>query len=557
MTEFHPQLNKRRLYPLLNLRHDEVTRGHMLHKLDVAYANTVNLIANPAPGLGSWFHTYKFGDKHMKFRLIVESRTIVSAAVVTALLGASLCSLPAQAQSSGQRSASINDVVSTPQVTGPIAVNSTPGAGTARDYPFFVTEPQFDLALAGYVEEEFFVQGTATRYQTPTMADAVATSSGHPYKTRIVVRRPVDAKKFNGVVLVEWANVTSGYGIDLHWQYSREYLTREGYVVVRVDAQRVGVHQERTGLKDWSPTRYGSLDVTAGGSITDDSLSYDIFSQVIKAIKVSDRDKILKGLVPSAVLAVGQSQSAGRLTLYYNSIQPKHHLVDGFLIQVLGGPFRTDVRAPMMRIISETELMLYGLGATRQPDSPTLREWEIAGAAHVDYWWVQYRQGLAVRDKMTPPSLGCDPEPGSHVPLRYVLNAGYHHLSRWVLNGIEPPRAEPITMTSVNPPMITRDVNGLAYGGIRQAEVEVPTATNRGDQIGMTPGCPNNYGMHVPFNDAKLSQLYRSNDAYVQAVTTTVRKNVREGFILKDDAEEIIRRAASSNVGTGRAVSIR
>ncbi|WP_157263985.1 alpha/beta hydrolase domain-containing protein [Azohydromonas aeria] len=482
---------------------------------------------------------------------------ILKSAAVAALIGATMVLHPVQAGLGGQYITSAGNAVSTPQVIGPVSVNATPGAGLSRDYPFFASEPQFDLAAAGYVEEEFFVQGTATRYETPSMANAVAVSSGHPYKTRVVVRRPVEGQKFNGIVLVEWANVTSGYGIDLHWHYSKEYLTREGYAFVRVDAQRVGIHQPSTGLKDWSPKRYGSLDVTAGGAITDDSLSYDIYSQVIKAIKAPGNNQILGNLKPKAVLAVGQSQSAGRLTSYYNSIQPMHQLVDGFLVQVFGGPFRTDVSTPMMRIISETELMLYGLGATRQPDSPTLREWEIAGAAHVDYWWVQYRQGLAVRDKLTPPSLTCEPEPASHVPLRYVLNSGYHHLSRWVLKGIEPPRAEPILMTSVNPAVIPRDGNGLSYGGIRQAEVEVPTATNRGDQTGMTPGCPNNYGMHIPFSDAKLSQLYRSKDAYVRAVTAAVKKNVQDGFVLKDDGDEIIRRAASSNVGTGRAVSIR
>lgn len=499
----------------------------------------------------------------MPSRASFASRPLVRAAALALALGGTLVSLPTLAQTaspavSPQGLKAVYNAVATPTVTGPVAVNNTPGAGTARDYPFFATEPQFDLAAAGYVEEEFFVEGTATRYDIPAMQNAVPLSSGHPYKTRILVRRPAAPNQFNGIVLVEWANVTSRYGVDLHWQYSQDYLTREGYVVVRVDAQRVGIHEPVTGLKAWSPTRYDSLDVTAGGTITDDSLSYDIFSQVIKAFKApSTRQRMLGSLEPKAVMAVGQSQSAGRLTQYYNSVQPVHQVVDGFLVQVLGGPFRTTVRAPMMRIISETELVLYGLGATRQPDSPTLREWEIAGAAHVDYWWVQHRQGVAIRDKMTPPSLACDPEPASHVPLRYVLNAGYHHLSQWVLKGIEPPRAEPIRMTSVTPAVIPRDANGLSYGGIRQAEVEAPTATNRGDQVGMTAGCPNNYGMHIPFDQAKLSQLYPSHDAYVNAVTQAVRRNVQQGFVLKDDGEEIIRRAQSSNVGTGRAVSIR
>ena len=51
----------------------------------------------------------------------------------------------------------------TPLVIGPIPVNSTPGAGQTRDYPHFATEPNFNLPAAGYMEEEFFIQGTATR----------------------------------------------------------------------------------------------------------------------------------------------------------------------------------------------------------------------------------------------------------------------------------------------------------------------------------------------------------------------------------------------------------
>lgn len=317
--------------------------------------------------------------------------------------------------------------VTTPSVVGPIAVNATPGVGVTRDYPFFATAPNFDLAKAGYVEEEFFLQGTATRYQAAPQADAVQLSTGHVYKTRIMVRRPLDPSKFNGIVLVEWNNVSSGYGVDLHWQYSGEHLTREGYAFVKVDAQRVGVHHPQTGLKDWSPVRYGSLDVTAGGTVMDDSLSYDIFSQAVKAVKSSARQQILGSLVPKAVLAVGQSQSASRLTSYYNSVQPLHKFVDGFLIQVSGGPFRTDVNAPMIRVLSENEIR-GNQAAIRQPDTGFLRSWEIAGAAHVDYWWVQFRQGVAVRDGMQPPNLRCTPEPASHVPLQYVLNAGYYHL---------------------------------------------------------------------------------------------------------------------------------
>jgi hypothetical protein len=438
-------------------------------------------------------------------------------------------------------------------------VNNTPGAGPARDYPFLASEPNFDLRLVGYIEEEFFVRGTATAYNTPSMADGVATSTGHPYLTRILVRRPVEPNRFNGVVMVEWDNVTSGYGLPIHWQYSQEYLTRNGYVHVSVYNQRVGVQQPTTGLKDWSPTRYGSLDVTDGGTVTDDSLSYDIFSQVLVALRGAARGQMLPGFKqPDVFLAVGQSQSASRLTLYYNSIQPLHGLVDGFLLMVSGGPFRTDVPAKMVRVVSENEVR--SPTWNRQPDSATLREWEIAGAAHVDYFWFQFRRSIVSRDFETPPSLACNPEAPSHVPLRFVLNAGYHHLVNWTKSNQAPPSAQPILKSSTTPSDIVRDANGLAAsGGIRQADIEVPTGINRGDQPGITPAgvCPTNYGMHIRFSDAQLDQLYPTHDVYERAVTAVVKNNVRDGFILKEDANEILTRAHYSPVGTGRPVVIK
>jgi hypothetical protein len=51
----------------------------------------------------------------------------------------------------------------------------------------------------------------------------------HPYKTRIVVRRPADAKRFNGTVLVEWDNVTNGFDAEKVWFFSWEQMVRAGY----------------------------------------------------------------------------------------------------------------------------------------------------------------------------------------------------------------------------------------------------------------------------------------------------------------------------------------
>ncbi|MBO0835821.1 MAG: hypothetical protein J2P28_09910 [Actinobacteria bacterium] len=172
--------------------------------------------------------------------------------------------------------------VTNPIVTGPIAAKAPPG-DPSHDYPQLAT--QVDIASQGYVEEEYFFEGTATRYSTPTLATGGVVSTGHPYRTRMIVRRPTSAERFNGIVVVEWVNVTSGYNLDAMWQASYDLLMREGYAYVGVSAQRVGVQQPPSGLTSWSPARYAGLDVTAGNTVPSDTLSYDIFSQAAQAIR--------------------------------------------------------------------------------------------------------------------------------------------------------------------------------------------------------------------------------------------------------------------------------
>ena len=68
-------------------------------------------------------------------------------------------------------------------------------------------------------------------------------------------------------------------------------------------------------LKVADPERYGAL-VHPG-----DDFSYDIFRQVGDAVR--DRaDALLGGLVPERVLAIGESQSAFRLSTYVNAVAP-------------------------------------------------------------------------------------------------------------------------------------------------------------------------------------------------------------------------------------------
>ena len=91
--------------------------------------------------------------------------------------------------------------VPNPTVIGPIPATAPPG-DPSHNYPFFSTT--VDLAAYDYVEEEFFLEGTANRYTTPPLTTGSVIDSGHTYTARIIVRRPASSDDFNGTVLMEW-----------------------------------------------------------------------------------------------------------------------------------------------------------------------------------------------------------------------------------------------------------------------------------------------------------------------------------------------------------------
>src|SRR3954468_24983261 len=111
--------------------------------------------------------------------------------------------------------------VPTPTVTGPV------GDAGVRGHLF----NQSVVPLPNYREDEFYFGGTARALTVPGEAPA-------PYESRLYVRRPTDAKRFNGVVYVEWLNVTAQQDFDQHWPPAYQMVLREGAAYVGVSAQQ-------------------------------------------------------------------------------------------------------------------------------------------------------------------------------------------------------------------------------------------------------------------------------------------------------------------------------
>ena len=435
--------------------------------------------------------------------------------------------------------------VPNPTVSGPIASTAIPGH-TSRDYVFFASD--HPLAVNGYIEEEYFIEGTANRYTTSGTSTGTVLDSGHPYKTRIVVRRPADDKKFNGTVLVEWVNVTNGFDAENFWFFAWEHVLRAGYAWVGVSAQRVGVDR----LKTWSPARYGTLDVTKAGTITNDALSYDIFMQAGQAVR--SNPAVLGGLRPKTVLATGESQSAQRLATFVNAIMPLGNVYDGaILLSNFGQAIRPDPVVPVWKLLFEWDVET-GEAGVRMADSEKFHSWEIAGTAHVDHHLRLTREPLELRDLLVSSEANLAPTCtvptiGSRVPNHFVVDAAIDHMVRWVRDGKRPPSAPRFQMEQNNPTQIARNEFDLALGGIRLSQIAVPTAKNVGENTG--GGACARWGYHMPFDVATLDSLYRSHGDYLEKVVRVTRDNLRKGYILKPDALRTITEAMAADVGRG------
>jgi len=462
--------------------------------------------------------------------------------------------------------------VPSPSIEGPITNPGTP----------FVAATTFDLAQVGYEEAEYFISGTARAYvnSAPLGTDgrwSVTTGETAAYKTRILVYRPTNPKKFSGTVVVEWLNVSGGVDAAPDWVQGHVELLREGVAWVGVSTQIVGVEGGPTllglmsqPLKVVNPARYGSLHHPG------DSFSYDIFSQAGQAIRTPSGPNPLGTLKAKRVIAIGESQSASRMVNYVNAIHPVAHIYDGFLIHSRGSfgaalseapqpaiippgstAIRADVDVPVFTVETETDLTLLGYFRARQDDARHFRLWEVAGTAHYD----TYGLGVGTTDVGTSPDIAavvimtdaaggmihCN-TPVNSGPLHYVLNAALNKLIRWVRTG-KAPKSAPRLDVSAGPPItIQRDQHGNALGGIRTPWVDVPIATFTGQQSGGSILCLI-FGTTTLFDAPTLAALYPTHKAFTSAYDKALKRAVKKGWILEPDAKLIKKWAAGSNIG--------
>jgi hypothetical protein len=429
----------------------------------------------------------------------------------------------------------------------------------------------FAVAELGYQQAEYVISGRASAYARS--GDRVTVVEEADYATRLIVYRPIDAAACNGTVWVEWLNVSAGADGAPDWTFAHTELMRSGATWVGVSAQAIGVHggvglvgMSSPGLTGSDPERYGAL-VHPG-----DRFSYDIYSQAGAAVR-RGIGTILEDVAVERVLAIGESQSAFRLTTYVNDVDHVAQVYDGFFVHARGGAgaalddaatptdalsleparFRADRRVPVMCVEAETDLMNLGYLPARQDDDESFVLWEIAGTSHADVYILAVGPvdtgTLPVTElaKLWQPSrevLGMVLEqPPNAGPQHYVINAAVAHFDRWVRDGTRPPSAPRLEV--VDGAFVT-DTYGNVRGGIRTPHVDVPTAVLSGLGNGGSPLAFLS-GSTKYFDADTLAKLYPSRADYLARFDAATDVAVTAGFVLAADAAEIKALAAANS----------
>lgn len=474
-------------------------------------------------------------------------------------------------------------------LTPEVSVRPVPITATSK--PFLASRE--NLAAHGYVEEEFFLSGQARAYDWVDGTLKIrAVSPPGPYTTRVLVRRPVDPKRFSGNIEVETLNASTGLDITTTMATSGDYIMQQGDVWVGVTSKPLTLQ----ALKRFDPARYADLQwsnptpvesrceapsiiplytMGAPGTLkgyppfstaaSEDGLVWDIYAQLGALLKSEHRGMLLPGFRKPHLFATGYSQSGLIQRTFISGFHSVMRLsdggpiFDGYLIEVGPAMLRInqcsadiladdrrnrlpEIDVPVINIVSEGDMWL---GAhTRQPDVVRPRAglvtYEIAGASH--------KSGMGDPGHPTPEEMaraGGKPTPPpsglilNDMPRGYLSTAALSNLQAWALKGEPPPQGPRL---SYNGSEIARDGDGNALGGVRTPWIDVPTAAYQGS-LGL--GVLTLVGRKTPFSPEKLRALYPSHADYLAKLEASVASSVQARWILPEDGRRIVEKAAA------------
>jgi hypothetical protein len=220
---------------------------------------------------------------------------------------------------------------------------------------------------------------------------------------------------------------------------------------------------------------------------------------------------------------------------------------------------------PVLHLLSDYEAEDDGVDPATI--GPNYRLWEIAGAAHADYFIgyqsefghgprvllglpkqtrAQFRATMKAAGnygEVIHPLLAVCVAAGAAMPMHYAASAAIRGLHEWVANGVAPPNGPRFQFAGGE---LARDEFGNTLGGIRLPPIDVPVAQY------MSTSCQLG-GITVPFTDDQIRGLYGTHAQYYARMKAKSDQAVAGGWLLSADAVDLMRRVCAASVRFGTA----
>ncbi|MEY2854798.1 MAG: hypothetical protein RL030_1930 [Pseudomonadota bacterium] len=495
---------------------------------------------------------------HEGFRLPSMPRALT--ATILPLLAALL--LPPGAAAAAE--ATTTQWVPTPRATRlPISATNRPFLAADRSLS------PVDLAAGGYVEEEILLSGRSSLYDwgPAPRSPAVVKGKGEAWTTRMLLRRPADAGKFSGRVVLEVLNAADAYDVAPLWGLSHAQFMRAGDAWVGLTVRPSAL---RT-LQAFDSVRYATVKLPLPEALecqpspdAEGGLAWDLIGQAGALLRSASRENPLSSLHPQRIIAAGYGEAGSYVVSYANAMHARWRLVggapvfDGYLDMAgtralplhpcataladndpRSGVLPRDV--PFVVVMTQTELgrVLPVRRASSDARRDNFRYYELAGASRAGPWPAgRPGQTDLLIAGVEPPSADlCREVPGDY-PAGLALNAVWKQYDALLTAGeamIQTPRIE---AGANGAPLL--DTHGNVRGGWRLPQVDVPLASYG---VHSTPAVDSDIarstcaqtGSVRDLSQAQLRQMYRDRSGYLKRFNESVDAAVEGHRLLAED----------------------
>lgn len=459
---------------------------------------------------------------------------------------------------------------------------------TEQSHPFLSAVDRCGLEQAGYREREFLFSGTANIYGLNAKGSAAVLYPDCPYTSRLMLRQPKNPADFSGRVVVEIVNSTANFDIERVWAESYRLLMRDGDVYLGVTSKA----NVFPALKRFDPQRYGTLNwpnpfsepapdwdeppLWTGPKDQEIGYIWDILRELPLYLRGASEDNPLQGWGIRFFYLTAWSQSCSYLNRFVQLFESEcEHGYSGYLsaggIRKLATPLNRyeDIRtmdltkirlnqtpAPLIELNTESECSdehgLSGYSARRDDsDDPAFpyRYLDIAGGCHdaKDTWtdYLGFDEDVSRAMSEARLSLPSGTTPNGY-PKYFAFHVALHDLFVWAEQRIAP-RHRPRMLQTANG-KLRKDAFGNSLGGLRSPLVDLPTCvfhswTEISNPITEEKTLNVLAGHEKNFSAAFLHELYGSVEQYRKLVIEDVERLCSEGYVLGEDAPDLIETA--------------